>query len=638
MEPFVKEGLRVRVPFGRAEQTGYITALNTNPKLPKNIKLKEIKEILDDKLYYGSELMPLANFIETTYANTLGQTLEVMLPSFINKKLMAGYQSEPQENLPLFYPAGPLTESQKLAIKTAEENQITLFCGDTFSGKSEAVLHLTHKALSQNGQVLILVPDIISSSEFIKTVQDKFGLPYIHMWHSKVPLSKRKIAAADILSGKPCVLIGTRSACLLPFKNLKLSVIFQEEDKAYKQEDARPYYHTRSVMCQRAKLTNSKLILVSASPALETLFLAQKGEIKTAIFKDKLPKFNNKAQIIITPKAGKNSKFISDELEQALRQNMLNSKQSLLILNRLGYSGLYACVNCKMPARCKKCGAILSRARINGADTLVCRKCSNKESLNQICPSCKNEIFHSLGGGGTQAVSEDIGKLMPQARVLRLDSQTLATKKSEGHFVAEALANKEVDIVIGTLMAEHVGELSSDISLIAVLDGDSELASPDFRSGETFCQMLFNLKGRLNKVKDGKFIIQMAKSEAFDFTPLKENNYMAFAEAELEFRKEFNFPPYTKLVKIVINSKTKKDLDTYTKIIINAINTAYSAYMQVEGPVQSGVQAKDFHQHYLLIKSLDDAMLNSFIKTLVDNKASKKITTKVLADPYNFIN
>jgi primosomal protein N' (replication factor Y) len=632
----VKLGLRVKVPFGPAEQTGFITALDTHPVLPKNIKLKEVTELADEQVFFGPELFPLAKFIEQTYANTLGETLNVLIPSFINKKLLESYKETPRENLPLFYNKGPLTAAQKEALTTIENNEAVLLHGPALSGKTEAALTYAHKILGAGGQVLILVPDIITSAELIKTVEEKFGQNNIHMWHSKVLLSKRKITAAEILSGKPCIVIGTRSACLLPFKNLRLSIMSMEEDEAFKQEDNKPYYHSREVLLFRSAEIKSKVILISAAPSLEALHLAEQNKIKTVFFKDSLPAFAKEPHVIVTQKTGPSSKFISAELQEALGQNMLNGGQSLLLLNRLGHGDVYACLNCRAFAKCKKCGAVLGRVQDGKEEYLVCKKCGSKESLEQTCPVCKNEIFRTLGGG-TQSIVSDLEKMFPSARIFRLDSQTLATKKAEGHQVAQALQEAQADIVVGTHMALNIGLNESKINLAAVLDADGELNSPGFRAAENFTQMLFNLKGRLKKTKNAKLFVQISKSELFDFDIIKNNDYLNFAKNELEFRKEFNFPPYTQVVKILLTAKTKKDLATFSKTVINAINTAYGAYMQVEGPVPCGRQAKDFFQQYLLIKSLDDNMLKSFIKTVAETKPPKQLTVKIIANPYSFI-
>ena len=621
LEAVVKPGLRVRVPFGPAMQTGFINEINTNPKLPKNIKLKQIAEVLDSQIFYGPDLWPLARFIERAYANTLGETLNVLIPPFLNDKLLQKHKPNPPADLPLFYPGGPLTRSQKIAVEIAQNNTATLFFGDTFTGKSEAALNIAHNTINDGGQVVILVPDIIISADFIERAKQKIGGGNIYLWHSKVPLSARKAAIADIFAGRPCVVIGTRSACLLPFKNLKLSIILHEEDEAFKQEDNKPYYHTRAVLLERAKLNQGKVILISASPSLEALLMCEDGKIRKVDFEQKIKGFDNIPQIFTAPKSGQNSKYISDGLKEALYKNMLANGASLLIINRLGYSGAVACLNCRALAKCKKCRAILSR----DGDILICKKCRAKEPLDQICPACKNEIFRPVGGG-TQAVVEDLQKLLPAARIIRLDSQTLANAGEIGR----------ADIIVGTQMALNAGILDGKINLIALLDGDMQLNTPDFRTAEHFAQMLFNLKGRLGRFKDGRLIVQISRADAFDFSLLKANDYMKFAENELAFRKEFNYPPYTKIVKVIITSKTQKDLNACTQVILDAIKTAYSAFMEAQGPVKTGVQSDKQRQQYLLVKSLDDEMLQGFLKTVADTKPPKQVMLKVIADPYNF--
>ena len=629
-------GLRVKVPFGKAVQTGYITALNTTPKLPPTVKLKPIISIEDKRPFYGPELFPLAKFIEQNYANTLGETLGVLIPSIFNQKMLDSYKEPAPADLPFFYPAGEYTPEQKNALKNARENQINLFYGANLSGKTEAALSLAYDVLNDGGQVLVLVPDVISSANLIEVINKKFGAEHIHLWHSKVLLSRRKTAAAEMLLGKPCLTVGTRSACLLPFKNLKLTIIFREESKDFKQEDAKPYYHAREVAVERAKLTGGKVIMVSATPSLETLKLKEDGALKASLFTKPLPAFTNNTEVIIAPKNGKKSKLISDVLAEALHQNMLRGGQSLVILNRLGYSRIYACLNCGAYAKCKKCGAFLSRVKTLKEDYLICRKCGHKETLQQVCPVCKNEIFRSHGGG-TQAAAEEIYKLFPQARVYRLDSQTLNTKKSEGHFVEEALKDGQADIIVGTNLALNAGLGGGKINLAALLDADTELNAADFRAAERFAQTLFALKSRLNRYKNAKLFIQTSKSDLFDFNLLKENKYLEFAQAEAQFRRDFAFPPYTKLVKLLISAKNEKDLNAYGDMTVKALREAYGAFMNIEGPVKCGAQSKELCRQYYLIKSADDDMLKGFLNTLLNNKPPKKIQLKVLADPYNFI-
>ena len=630
-------GARVKVPFGKSVQEGFITRLNTTPKLPKNIKLKEVIEFVNNQVYYGPELKELADFIVENYANTLGQTLNVLLPAMINDKLLVKYTTEKNFNLPLFYEPGPKTKEQINAIKTAEENPFTLFWGPAFSGKTQAALTLAHKTLSEGKQVLLLVPDIITSAELIKNVEEKFGKQNICLWHSKVPLSQRKQSLADILNGKPCLIIGTRSACLLPFKNLALSIIYKEEDKGFKQEDSAPYYHAREVLLKRAELTKSKVILLSATPSLETLYKLENKQIADYHFSAPLPKFNNPLTLLHVQNKGQKSKFLSEQLIEEMQKNYLAGKQTLLIMNRLGYSGAVSCLNCKTLLKCQKCGSLLTMQNDKNGEFLLCPKCHTKESLdNKKCPKCKNEIFRPVGAG-TQAVQKDLERLFPGARILRLDSQTLKTKKDQGFFVQEALYTKQTDIVLGTTLLLNTALNAENITLGAILDGDSQLSSPDFRANEHFAQILFNFMGRLKRNPNSKLFIQLKGKELFDFSILKGNDYAKFAKQELEFRKEFFYPPYTKLIKLLIIAKTKKDLDNYTKIIKDSIDSAYSSFMQVQGPMRCGRQQDNSFEQYLLIKTKDEAMLKGFLKNLNDNKIFKKIILKIVADPYNFM-
>lgn len=629
-------GLRVKVPFGRAIQTGYITALNTTPKLPKNIKLKQIISVEDKQVFYGQELFALADFISQTYANTLGETLGVLIPNIFNQKMLDTYKDTHPAVLPLFYPAGNYTQSQNQALQNANANQFNLFCGANLSGKTEAALSLAHKTLNSGGQVLILLPDIISSANLLEVINKKFGQDNIDLWHSKVLLSRRKQTAARLLLGKPCLVVGTRSACLLPFKNLKLVLVFHEENKDFKQEDSKPYYHTREVVLKRAELTGSKVIFISATPSLEVIKLKNGGILKESFFPVPLAQFNTKAQITVLNKTGKRGNLISDELAQAIRNNMLHNGQSLLILNRLGYSSIYTCLNCGQSAKCKKCGAILSRIKTDKSDYLYCRKCGSKESTEQICPVCKNQIFRSLGGG-TQAAAQEVYKLFPQARVYRLDSQTLQTKKSEGNFAQQAIEQGQADIIIGTNLALNAGLNGGHINLAALLNADTEINTDDFRAAERFAQMLFALKSRLCKYKNPQLFIQTSKQDLFDFNILEENNYLSFARDEASFRKDFNFPPYIKLVKLLFTAKTQKDLNTYGAAVAKALKDVYGAFITVEGPVKCGVKTKDLFQQYYLIKINDATIFKGLLNNLMNNKPPKKLQIKILADPYNFI-
>ncbi len=619
LENKVSVGTKVKVPFGKSEQLGFISALDTKPQLNSKIKLKEIIG-LTDELPFPPTILPLAQFLTSNYANTLGESLNVLKPSILTKKAVSAIAPSAPAPLPLFY-ASSQNSKMKDAVDFAQKNQNTLFYGSSFA-PAEAALFAAHQTLTAGGQVLVLVPDVVSSTKLISEIKQKLGPQNILLWHSKVLLSERKKILAEIYQGKPCVVVGTRSACLLPFKNLKLSLMFYEEDKLFKQEEMRPYYHARELLVERAKLEGGKVILISNAPSLEAVK-------NTALFNFEDSKSVSNVSVLPIQYTIRNNKFISPQLALLLEDNFNKGKQSLLLINRLGFAGAYSCVFCNTLAKCKKCGAVLSHQKTAKGDFLYCKKCGAKESTDQLCPRCQNQIFRDTLGG-TQAVFEEVKTLFKQAKILRLDSQTLIKPDLNKTDLSS------YDIIIGTALSLRANFADCRLTIGAILDGGSTLNTADFRASENFAQRLYTLKTLLSKQENPRLVIQIKDKNLFDFPKLEKQNYLAFAKEEIEFRKEFNFPPYAKLVHLILTAKKQEDLNTYGKALEDALKTAYGDFMEIEGPVLCGAKTKNFAQVYYLIKSKNDAMLAGFLKTLRQTPPPKKLKLKILADPYNF--
>ena len=619
LENKVSVGTKVKVPFGKSEQLGFISALDTKPQLNSKIKLKEIIG-LTDELPFPPTILPLAQFLTSNYANTLGESLNVLKPSILTKKAVSAIAPSAPAPLPLFY-ASSQNSKMKDAVDFAQRNQNTLFYGSSFA-PAEAALFAAHQTLTAGGQVLVLVPDVVSSTKLISEIKQKLGPQNILLWHSKVLLSERKKILAEIYQGKPCVVVGTRSACLLPFKNLKLSLMFYEEDKLFKQEEMRPYYHARELLVERAKLEGGKVILISNAPSLEAVK-------NTALFNFEDSKSVSNVSVLPIQYTIRNNKFISQQLALLLEDNFNKGKQSLLLINRLGFAGAYSCVFCNTLAKCKKCGAVLSHQKTAKGDFLYCKKCGAKESTDQLCPRCQNQIFRDTLGG-TQAVFEEVKTLFKQAKILRLDSQTLIKTDLNKTDLSS------YDIIIGTALSLRANFADCRLTIGAILDGGSTLNTADFRASENFAQRLYTLKTLLSKQENPRLVIQIKDKNLFDFPKLEKQNYLAFAKEEIEFRKEFNFPPYAKLVHLILTAKKQEDLNTYGKALEDALKTAYGDFMEIEGPVSCGAKTKNFAQVYYLIKSKNDTMLTGFLKTLRQTPPPKKLKLKILADPYNF--
>ena len=629
----IRPGVRVTAPFGPKLSCGLVTGVSEICSAPKNVTLKEIVSVVDERPLFGSDLFPLARFMKTHWGCPIGQILFSLVPSQPYYKIL----NEPRAiSIEVKNPSFVLTPSQQDALNqihafASYEFHSVLLNGPAYSGKTETILRLAGECLSGYGQVLITIPDIAAARQFIQEAYERFEEKNVFCWHSRMLLSQKKKYFSAISNGVPCVVIATRSGALLPFKNLRLAAMLDEGDENYKQEENKPYYHTRDVLAFRAKLHGATLLYVSATPSVELLKKVTDGQVQKIDFKERVPAYNFQPQLKITPKKGEKSRFFSDFLIGQLKENLSHHETSLLVLNRRGYAQAYACLNCGAYAVCKKCGTILTHEKDEKyGDHLHCKKCGAREKLQQVCPKCKNEIFKSRGGG-TQKIAAEVAKLFPAAKLLRLDSDTLKTKDGQGFEALHALQNGDADIIVGTHLAS--GALrGAKVTLAAVLDAELELDGPDFRATEKFAQLLFELRGHLSGVKNGRLLIQTADAEKYDYSPLFNGAYAQAVETETALRESFNYPPFVHLIRVTIKAKESTLLQAETARVHKV---GEGQIIEVLGPVTCGKKTDTLKKQYLLFKVNEEnyldvlAQLDTFVP-------AKKAAVQITADPYNF--
>lgn len=628
----VVPGVRVTAPFGRLLTVGMVVSVSEIPAAPSHITFKPIVAVLDKKPLFGSDLFPLMRYLKSHWGCPIGQILFALVPPQVYFKL----EPPPTLTEPLIQtPQFRLTPSQQHALKTVQaipayQFKPFLWQGPAYTGKIEAVLRLAGNVLNNYGQVLITVPDIVATRPFIKEAQIRFGTTNVYSWHSRMLLSQKKKYFSNISNGTPCVVIATRSGALLPFKNLRLCAMLDEGDDNYKQEENKPYYHTRDVLFERANMHGATLIYVSATPSMELLKQVQDGQIERTLFTQPVGQ-GSVPHIQLTGKKSEKSRFFSDELLGALANAISQKQPALLILNRRGYAGSYYCLNCGAYAKCKKCGSILTHEKsANGTEQLHCKKCGNVETLEQECPQCHNLIFKSRGGG-TQKIVTELTKLFPRAKLLRLDSDTLKTKTGQGFEALNALQTGQADIIVGTRLAAAALR-GSRVTLAAILDGELELDGPDFRASEKFTQLLFSLSDHLANVPNGKLIIQTADQSAYDYEPILHGNFVASAENELALRESFLYPPFTRLIRVTVKAK---DFDVLQAETDRLKALGQERTLEVLGPVWCAKKTDKLKKQYLLFKT-DEARYLDLLAQLDSFEPVKKASVQITADPYNF--
>ena len=632
LESQVTPGVRVTAPLANRLTCGLVIAVSEITSLSPHIKLKPIAAVLDKKPLFGSDLFALARYIKNHWGGPIGQILFALIPPQAYFKLNEPPALPPLQLRPSSVALIP-AQTQALEALTrvpAYTFSPFLLTGPEGAGKTEIVLRTAQQALGNYGQVLITVPDIVAARQFIARVEDRFGTERVYCWHSRMLLSKKKKYFSDVANGVPCIVISTRSGVLLPFKNLRFCAMLDEQDENYKQEENKPYFHARDVLFLRAQMHGAVLAYVSATPSMEMFSWMRAQKVKVLRLDTSVVK-TYMAQIQLTEKKSEKSRYFSQFLLDQLAENITRHEPALLILNRRGYAGTYSCLNCGAQAKCKKCGALLTHEKLDdGTERLHCKKCGNLEGIQQTCPHCHNLVFKSRGGG-TQKIATELAKFFPKAHILRLDSDSLKLKAGQGFAALNALKTGQADIIVGTRLAS--GALKgSRVNLAAVLDAELELDGPDFRASEKFGQLLFELRGHLSCVSNGRLLVQTADQTAYDYAPLLHGDYQAAAQNELALREAFGYPPYTHLIRVTVKAKELDLLQAETERIKEL---GQGRCTEVLGPVWCAKKTDKLKKQYVVFKT-DKTRYLDLLAQLDSFQPAKRVSVQVSADPYNF--
>ncbi|MCL2888619.1 MAG: primosomal protein N' [Elusimicrobia bacterium] len=599
-------GRRVRAPFGPRAAGGIITAVTDS--VDEKIKLKEITEVLDAAPNFSADLFDLARFMHDTWGGSLGQILFSLVPFFVKDTNLSpsslrergrgeGYAQNPE-----------ITEILSSKIST-------LLYGPGRSGKRDILISAAVNA-AQNGTVLILVPDILSCEVFAAQLQKNYDKP-VRVWHSKTPLSLKKKIFADALGGGNMLIVGTRSAALLPLSKPALLACINEESADFKQEEHAPHFHARDILLHRAKFFGCPLTFLSQTPSLEILDLVKRGAVTeiTLPLNTNLP--NPYPLVMTTAKEKGKKSFLPDMTFDEISFAAAQNKNILLVLNSRGSAPVYSCLNCGYTARCTECNGLLA---FDEQDKLKCVKCGTEAGAEQKCPKCGNMVFRQKSGG-TQKVFTGIKKLFPAANILRFDTAP------KTHVPFE---NGKANIIIATQAAlKMLREERAKIDLIVFLDADLELNSPDFRAAERLAQILFAAKSLLLGTPDAKMIITSDKLDSALVNAVVHGDYKEFAAEETDYRKAFNFPPYAALIRLTASAKTTEDAEK----ALEEIKTSHGNAGEVLGPVPCGKKSDKLKKKYILLKNIP---LSKLQQCLLQTKLPKTIKLKITVNPYGF--
>ena len=489
-----------------------------------------------------------------------------------------------------------LSEAQSIALdeihKSFTDHDITLLHGVTSSGKTEIYIHLISYILQRGDQALFLVPEIALTTQLTRRLQKVFG-DRVLIYHSRFSDNERVDIWKKLLNGsEPCVIIGARSSLFLPFSRLGIVIVDEEHESSYKQYDPAPRYNARDIATVLASMHGAKTLLGSATPSIETYHKAKIGKYG---FVELLQRYENvtlpKIEVVDMTTSRKRyltkGSFATNTIA-ASKEALEKGNQVIIFHNRRGFAPLARCKQCAWTPKCEHCDVSLTYHRFQ--HQLVCHYCGASYPLPNVCPSCKEPAVEILGYG-TERVEDEVANLFPDHRILRMDLDT--TRNKDGYEnIIDDFSNHKADILVGTQMVTK-GLDFGDVSMVAILNADSIINFPDFRSTERAFNMLEQVSGRAGRrTEQGAVIVQTSNPTHPIINFLKNHDYVGFFNHEIEERKLFNYPPFTRVIYIYLKHRDNNNLSEISTIYASRLRELFgNRVFGPEEPMISRIQS-----------------------------------------------
>jgi len=609
----------------------------------------DIEEDIENGIIKSDKQKRVLNFliqndgIQTVDLEILTDTTNVVLKALEKKEYIEIIEQKvdrnpfenknikPTNNLKLTEEQQVAFESINEAIKNNEYKEVLLY-GVTGSGKTEIYLQLIGEVLKKEKTAIVLVPEISLTPQMVDRFIARFGENKIAVLHSKLSIGERFDQWNKIKSGECKIVIGARSAIFAPVQNLGLIIIDEEHDSSYKSE-SNPRYNAKELAGFMAKKNNIPLILGSATPDINTYYKAQTGQIELL----QLSKRANEASLpnveivdLRQELANGNRSILSTKLYSKIEENLENKKQTILFLNRRGYSTFVMCRECGYTVKCKSCNITMTY-HLN-ENRLKCHYCGHEQRNVLECPECKSKNIKYFGTG-TQRLEDEINKIFPTASTIRMDIDTV-NKKNSHEEILNKFKNENIDILIGTQMVVK-GHHFPNVTLVGVIAADSSLYLEDYRSNERTFQILTQVAGRAGRESlPGEVVIQTYNPDNFAIECSKKQNYNIFYETEIELRKQLKYPPFCDIISIgltdIDENKIKNVAEKLYEYISNYIKKEKLGdiiYKPLPCPID---KIKNRYRWRIILKGKLTGKLIDIINWAINNSNNK--TTRIIVD------
>lgn len=689
----IKVGVRVVVPFGRMTLEGFVLEIKNESSYDN--ELKDIISVVDSEIVLNSELLEFGKWLQKETLSTLISCYQTMLPkalkahngSNVNIKYDTIYKlncdcvidklpdkqleivnylkskdfalkselscystsslntlvkknyiiTEKKEHYRLNYKdvskrVVELTPMQKDVVGEVINNgsNTYLLYGVTGSGKTEVYMEIIDYYLKKGKGAIILVPEISLTAQMVNRFRERFG-DDIAALHSALSDGEKYDEWRRIYRGEARIVIGARSAVFAPIDNIGIIIIDEEHSDSYKQSDPSPRYSARDVAIERSKYHNCSVVLGSATPSLESMARAQKGVYKLLTLSKRVNGHDmpNIEIVDMNKEIRRSNGHFSMNLVTGIRECLERGEQVILLLNRRGYSSFVTCRNCGYTFKCPNCDITLTFHK--SSSTLRCHYCGYADKVHDVCPSCGEKSLNNLGVG-TQKIEEELQSIFPDVRILRMDYDTTSRKGMHEEMI-NSFKNHEYGILLGTQMVAKGLDFSL-VTLVGVINADTSLNIPDFRSSENTYSLLSQVSGRSGRSdRTGRVIIQTFNPDHYAISLVKNHDYLAFYNKEMEIRKVLKYPPYYYLCNIRISGKDSLYIfDEAMKIKRSLERNSKNSI--ILGPSGSSLfKINNIFRYNIILKYKKSDFYDTLIKIIDHYKSNPKIKVDIDFNP-----
>ncbi len=653
-------GQRVVVPFRRQKRVGIV--LDCAPQAPESKtangqiltpeKIKKILQVLDATPFVNVDYVNWLQAAADYYYAPVGQVLAQAIPSFF-WEVDAEKRERVRKAKKLIFPDWQsrtdvvLTSEQNAIVRTILQNQKnffpTLLQGVTGSGKTEVYIEVIREVLKQNKSALYLVPEIGLTPQTLGRLKAYFQ-DQLLVYHSGLSENQRALQWQACQSDKPQVLVGTRSAVFAPFANLGVIVVDEEHDTSYKQDD-RFRYHARDIALMRAQKLKIPIVMGSATPSLETYFLAKQKKYHHCILRDRvsgsaLPQMD----VLDVGRERQQTGSVlslSKHIHRQIDKTVERGQQVIVFVGKRGFAQNAFCVDCQKAEECPNCSVGLKHHAPK--NLLKCHYCDFEKNFDEICPSCKAKSM-TLIGMGIQAIENEIGEQHPGLRFLRVDSDAFPSPQKLAEVFVK-FQNHEWDLIVGTQMMTK-GHDFAKVGFVAVAGVESQLGLPDFRAGERAFQTVVQVAGRSGRDQErGLVLVQSYMPEHPSLRCAMTQDFEAFADVELTNREALFYPPYSRMLQLRLIGNTEERLKEFLKqhrLLFSRLQKDFKKQnIQMLGPAEMPIyKLRGLYRYHVIFKmpkALKPTPVLDYVMGLLQPQKQTGIDFQVDVDPQSLI-